>query len=110
MNKQLNTTLVFALAFVVFASIQMEAKPISHTLLTVPMQQQKPATKTAKVYACPMHPDVKSTRKGRCPKCKMDLQPVRETTKSAEKENPVASVAVGEIVTAGVNTLPAAGD
>jgi cytochrome oxidase Cu insertion factor (SCO1/SenC/PrrC family) len=110
MNKQLNTTLVFALAFVVFASIQMEAKPISHTLLTVPMQQQKPATKTAKVYACPMHPDVKSTRKGKCPKCKMDLQPVREATKSAEKENPVASVAVGEIVTAGVNTSPAAGN
>jgi hypothetical protein len=48
MNKQLNTTLVFALAFVVFASIQMEAKPTSHTLLTVSMQQQKPANENSK--------------------------------------------------------------
>jgi cytochrome oxidase Cu insertion factor (SCO1/SenC/PrrC family) len=57
-----------------------------------------------------MHPEVKSIRKGKCPKCKMDLQRVRETTKSAEKENPVASVGVGEIVTADENTSPAAGN
>jgi len=110
MNKQLNTTRIFALAFVVFASIQIEAKPPLHNRLTAPTQHQKPAVKTAKVYACPMHPDVKSSRKGKCPKCKMDLQPVRDTAKSVEKENPVASVAVGEIVTADVNTSPAAGD
>ena len=107
---QLNITRMFALAFVVFASIQIEAKPPLPTRLTAPTKQQKPATKTAKVYACPMHPDVKSTRKGKCPKCKMDLQPVRETTKSAEKEDPVASVAVGEIVTADANTTSAAGN
>jgi protein SCO1/2 len=27
-------------------------------------------------YACPMHPEVKSKRRGRCPKCDMVLQPV----------------------------------
>jgi cytochrome oxidase Cu insertion factor (SCO1/SenC/PrrC family) len=26
-------------------------------------------------YSCPMHPEVKSKRKGQCPKCKMDLRP-----------------------------------
>lgn len=62
--------------------------------------QQKTATKTAKTYACPMHPEVKSTRKGKCPKCKMDLQPVRETATAVHKENPAPNVAVGEIVTA----------
>jgi cytochrome oxidase Cu insertion factor (SCO1/SenC/PrrC family) len=107
MNRQLNIARMFALAFVVFASIQIEAKPPLHTRLT---QQRKPAKKTATVYACPMHPDVKTSRKGKCPKCKMDLQPVRETTKSAGTENPVASVAVGEIVTEDVNTSRAAGD
>jgi cytochrome oxidase Cu insertion factor (SCO1/SenC/PrrC family) len=29
----------------------------------------------AAVYSCPMHPEVKSKKKGRCPKCKMDLRP-----------------------------------
>jgi cytochrome oxidase Cu insertion factor (SCO1/SenC/PrrC family) len=109
MNSKLNVILMSALAFVIFASIQIEAKPPLHTRLTVPAQHQNPA-KTAKVYACPMHPEVKSTRKGKCPKCKMDLQPVRETSKSAEQENPVASVAVGEITTADASTSTAAGN
>jgi cytochrome oxidase Cu insertion factor (SCO1/SenC/PrrC family) len=41
--------------------------------------QRTATTKTqAKVvYSCPMHPDVKSSKKGRCPKCGMDLRPVK---------------------------------
>jgi hypothetical protein len=27
----------------------------------------------AVVYTCPMHPDVKSDKPGKCPKCGMDL-------------------------------------
>ena len=111
MNKLLTTTGVCALAFLMLAAIQIEAGP--HFLVRVTVrtpQQQKPATKAAKSYACPMHPEVKSTRKGKCPKCKMDLQVVRETTSSADNESPVASVAVAEIVTPDENTSAAAGN
>jgi cytochrome oxidase Cu insertion factor (SCO1/SenC/PrrC family) len=34
-------------------------------------------TQAKTVYSCPMHPDVRSSKKGRCPKCGMDLRPVK---------------------------------
>jgi len=37
---------------------------------------RKPAAKRV-VYSCPMHPEVTSTKKGRCPKCNMELRPVK---------------------------------
>lgn len=40
---------------------------------------QAQAAKT--VYVCPMHPEVKSKKRGKCPKCKMDL--VRQTASAA---------------------------
>jgi cytochrome oxidase Cu insertion factor (SCO1/SenC/PrrC family) len=106
MNKQSKPTVTwaFALGFVMLASIQIETKPRFQAKVTASTpQQQKPATNPAKSYGCPMHPEVKSTRKGKCPKCKMDLQPVREAASSADKEALVASAAVPENVTRDVN-------
>jgi cytochrome oxidase Cu insertion factor (SCO1/SenC/PrrC family) len=104
MNKQSNPiTRALALTFVTLASIQIGAMPRFQAQRTAPTaQQQKPARKTARAYACPMHPEVKSTRKGKCPKCKMDLQLVRESTSSIDKEKVVASAEVAEIVSADV--------
>jgi cytochrome oxidase Cu insertion factor (SCO1/SenC/PrrC family) len=48
------------------------------------------------VYSCPMHPEVKSKKKGRCPKCKMDLRPA-----GAETTHETAAQPAGEEKTAG---------
>ena len=93
MNKQSSPAITWALAFafVTLASIQIGATPRFQARQTAP---QKAATKTARSYACPMHPEVTSTRKGKCPKCKMDLQPVRETSAGVTK--PDSGNATGE--------------
>ncbi|HEX7317707.1 MAG TPA: SCO family protein [Pyrinomonadaceae bacterium] len=39
---------------------------------------------SAAVYSCPMHPEVKSKKKGTCPKCKMDLRPARAEAAEAQ--------------------------
>jgi len=37
--------------------------------------QTKPKQKQSVTYSCPMHPDFKSKKPGRCPKCGMTLRP-----------------------------------
>ena len=105
MNAHFKRTATWAcaLTFVLLASMQLGARPrLQAQVMT------RTTTKTATTYSCPMHPEVKSTKKGKCPKCKMDLQPVRESASAVNKEQAVASVAVGEIAPAKVS-LAAAG-
>lgn len=69
----------------------------------VPAQAQKQAprdtnkTSTNKVYSCPMHPDVTSKKKGKCPKCHMDLRLVDHKEEAAteiavEQSEPAGAV------------------
>ena len=43
-------------------------------------------TQAKTVYSCPMHPDVKSSKKGRCPKCGMDLRRTKVETPAANTD------------------------
>jgi cytochrome oxidase Cu insertion factor (SCO1/SenC/PrrC family) len=57
---------------------------------------QKPATKQV-VYACPMHPDVTSTKPGRCPKCGMDLRLKTQAPPAPTNEEIAASFSSDKI-------------
>ena len=53
--------------------------------ISFPAHAQKTQARqaTAKTYSCPMHPDVKSKKKGKCPKCGMDLRLVKPDAPAA---------------------------
>jgi len=57
---------------------------MAHRLVLV--QQQKATV----VYTCPMHPEVKSQKRGKCPKCKMDLVKQTSAAVSESSEKVVA--------------------
>lgn len=55
-------------------------------------QQQKKASQKAKpTYSCPMDPEVKSTKRGKCPKCGMALRLAPIETSPTSSANPDAS-------------------
>jgi hypothetical protein len=54
---------------------------------------KKEDRKTKAEYVCPMHPEVKSSSPGKCPKCKMDLVKVKKEKKSLLKQKMEAIMA-----------------
>jgi len=72
MNKQLALCTAFVLTVMILAGIEMQA--FANAGLRDQISEKKTTTKQVRSYVCPMHPDVKSTKRGKCPKCKMDLR------------------------------------
>jgi cytochrome oxidase Cu insertion factor (SCO1/SenC/PrrC family) len=93
----------FMLAVTISLSLVAEAQSPSAAKSTQPATLQSKATaKTETYYTCPMHPDVKSAKRGKCPKCGMALRlaqadsvsPMSET--AATSSNAPANEAVAE--------------
>lgn len=66
------------------------------SLMFVPAHAQKQTQQSQRVYSCPMHPDVKSKKKGKCPKCKMDLRLVKPEDSAPETSAPQTEPAVSQ--------------
>ena len=73
---------LMAIVFCLFVLI-----PSVASAQTKPPAKKKPSASKV-VYACPMHPDVTSTKPGRCPKCGMDLRRVDPTAQPSPAPSP----------------------
>jgi cytochrome oxidase Cu insertion factor (SCO1/SenC/PrrC family) len=83
---------------VYFVFVESRSQGVSFRQLPFLTLKGAPAAEThhnhaqLKTYSCPMHPDVKSKKKGRCPKCGMDLRLV-DPDKKEVVEDPAPPVA-----------------
>lgn len=96
-NRYLRTFAAFAFALTLSA-----AAPAARAAGHDPHKE----TSAAVVYTCPMHPEVKSKKKGQCPKCKMDLRPARAEDASAETAPAPVAAAAHESHTASKMSIP----
>lgn len=72
--------------------------------------QRKVTAQAQVVYSCPMHPSVRSAKKGKCPKCGMDLRPVKTnaapeaagTDSAADSKSETSSISSAKIPNARV--------
>jgi len=90
--------IVLAIVVVAWAVVEAQA-PSTASGLDQSLQQKKTPPRVVKSYVCPMHPEVRSTRRGKCPKCGMDLRLAPAETSSAASAGSNATVKTGPAAT-----------
>ncbi len=93
---------MLVLTVMMLAGIEVELQAFANAVVRDQISEKKIATKQVRSYVCPMHPEVKSTKRGKCPKCKMDLRLERTVTSSAvtNTQNLIADNAVAVAMSA----------
>ena len=93
MHTQSKLLKLFGLALMMFVAIEGVAQSKSEPMCCSSHSHAEESSKSAaQSYVCPMHPEVKSSKPGKCAKCKMDLRKVNpqitqnnnQSVKSAE--------------------------
>jgi cytochrome oxidase Cu insertion factor (SCO1/SenC/PrrC family) len=69
-NRYLSAALLLAVALLICSATGASAQ----TVASAAGANKSDANNAGDFYSCPMHPEVKSKKRGRCPKCKMDLR------------------------------------
>jgi cytochrome oxidase Cu insertion factor (SCO1/SenC/PrrC family) len=70
----------FVIVLILFSSVAARAQTGPSAVATGQSLNSGAVTKAVKSYSCPMHPEVKSSKPGKCPKCKMDLRLTKAET------------------------------
>ncbi|MFN2508097.1 MAG: heavy metal-binding domain-containing protein [Chthoniobacterales bacterium] len=86
-----------------------EFKKLEAALLLVAAQYPPEVLKaSAAEYVCPMHPEVKASKPGKCPKCGMDLEPnLRSTGHAAHNDEHAAEQSSIQLVASTAQPLNA---
>jgi cytochrome oxidase Cu insertion factor (SCO1/SenC/PrrC family) len=69
-NSYLSAAVLLAVALLICSATAARAQ----TVESAAGSNKNEANNEGDFYSCPMHPEVKSKKRGRCPKCKMDLR------------------------------------